>query len=194
MATIKTLIFVFLSTLTISSAQLAARHPNVRLSEGYFNDHDLYARAEPKLHEFDVRNLVLHSPVTRGMIQGTNNVNNAAHQLQSSRRRDAEPYSEADTLDARDPFLGGLIKGVVKGIQSAVKGRKGGKKGDQGAKKGIKGAKQGIKGVKKGIKGVKQGMTGAKQGNDAAQQSPPKQNQRREVDSKENDIYERQAE
>ncbi|MCJ1386952.1 hypothetical protein MMC17_010081, partial [Xylographa soralifera] len=142
MSTLKTLICTLLCTLTVCSAQLAARDPNAGLSEGYLNDHDLYARAEPKLHNFDVRDLVLLSPVIRSMIQGADNIDNAAQQFQSNRPRHAEPDLEANTLDARDPFLGGIIKGVVKGIQHAVKGRKGAKKGAKDAKKGVHGARK----------------------------------------------------
>ncbi|MCJ1437333.1 hypothetical protein MMC27_006720 [Xylographa pallens] len=160
MPTVRVLIFSLLSTLAIS-AQLAARHPNAGLSEGYLNNHDLYARAEPRLFKFDVRDLVFHSPVIRSMIQGADNVNNEAQPFQSNRRRDAGPDSESNTLNARDPFLGGLIRGVIKGIQGAVKSRKGAKKGVQGAKKGVQGAKQGVQGAKQGI--------------DAAQPSQPKQ-------------------
>ncbi|MCJ1400454.1 hypothetical protein MMC11_003659 [Xylographa trunciseda] len=112
MPTIKTLVIAVLSTLTISSAQLDARHPNAGLSESYLSDHDLYARAEPELRTLDVRDPIFGSRIIKSIIKGAEKGNNAAQQYQSSQNRRRNADAEADPI-----FGSRIIKSIIKGAE-----------------------------------------------------------------------------
>jgi len=171
MPTVKTLVLAFLSTLTISSAQLDARHPNAGLSEGYLNGHDLYARAEPELRNLNVRDPIFGSRIIKGIIKGAEKGNNAAQQVQS--------YQNQNQRREADPIFGSrIIKDIIKG---ARKGSNAAQNVQSNQDQNQRREADPIFGSRI-IKGI---IKGAEKGNNAAQQvqSYQNQNQRREAEA-----------